>query len=91
MIIQLLVLQRKNYIDIINNIYINEDKQIDKIIVEMYKRNSIVLTEEDITIEQISKYIESVDKLITYFDVYTVMINLKDVDFILKVPGVLKK
>jgi len=80
-----------NYIDIINNIYINEDKQIDKIIVEMYKRNSILLTEEDITIEQIGKYLESVDKLITYFDVYTVMINLKDVDYILKVPGVLKK
>ena len=80
-----------NYIDIINNVYINEDKQIDKIIVEMYKRNSIILTEEDITIDAISKYIESVDKLITYFDVYTVMINLKDVDFILKVPNVLKK
>ena len=91
---QMLNLQKylyDNYIDIINNIYINEDKQIDKIIVEMYKRNSIVLTEEDIAAESIGKYIESVDKLITYFDVYTVMINLKDVDFILKVPNVLKK
>ncbi len=80
-----------NYIDIINNIYITEDKQIDKIIVEMYKRNSIILTEDDITIDAIGKYMESVDKLLTYFDVYTVMINLKDVDFILKVPNVLRK
>ncbi len=77
--------------DIINNIYIEEDKQIDKIIVEMYKRNSIVLTEDDISIDNINKYLDSVNKLIVYFDVYTVMINLKDVDFILKVPNVLKK
>ena len=77
--------------DIINNIYIEEDKQMDKIIVEMYKRNSIVLSEEDISADNISKYLDSVNKLIVYFDVYTVMLNLKDVDFILKVPNVLKK
>lgn len=80
-----------NYIDIINNITIDEDKQIDKIIVEMYKRNSIVLSEDDISVDQIDKYLDSVNKLIVYFDVYTVMLNLKDVDFILKVPNVLKK
>ena len=77
--------------DIVNNIYIEEDKQIDKIIVEMYKRNSIVLSEDDISADNISKYLDSVNKLIVYFDVYTVMLNLKDVDFILKVPNVLKK
>ena len=77
--------------DIINNIYIEEDKQMDKIIVEMYKRNSIVLSEEDLSADNISKYLDSVNKLIVYFDVYTVMLNLKDVDFILKVPNVLKK
>ena len=80
-----------NYIDVLNNILISEDKSLEKIIVDMYKLNSIVLSEDDLALDQINKYLENVDKLLVYFDVYTVMLNLKDVDFLLKAPAIINK
>ena len=80
-----------NEFDIINHISILEDKEIDKIIVEMYKLNNINLTVDKLDITQIDKTIETVDKLLLYYDIFNLMINLKDIDFLLNVPIVLGK
>ena len=80
-----------NEFDIINHISVVEEKDIAKIIVEMYKLNNINLTVEKLDIVQIDKTIEIVDKLLIYYDVYSLMINLKDISFLLEVPIVLNK
>ena len=80
-----------NEFDIINHISVVEEKDIAKIIVEMYKLNNINLTVDKLDIVQIDKTIEIVDKLLIYYDVYSLMINLKDIDFLLQVPVVLNK
>ena len=77
--------------DIINNITIAEDKNISKIISDMYKLNSIIVDETKITAEQIKRFIENVDKLLIYYDIYTLMINLKEIKFLITAPDVLKK
>ena len=80
-----------NEFDIINHISVVEEKDIAKIIVEMYKLNNINLTVEKLDIVQIDKTIEIVDKLLIYYDIYSLMINLKDISFLLEVPIVLNK
>ena len=77
--------------EILNNISISEMKDIPKIISEMYKLNSITVDENKLTKEQIDKFIEIVDKLLIYFDIYTLMINLKEIKFIIQAPEVLNK
>ena len=77
--------------EIINNIGIAEVKDIPKIISEMYKLNSITVDENKLTKEQIDKFIEVVDKLLIYFDIYTLMMNLKEIKYLIEAPEILKK
>ena len=77
--------------EIINNIVIAEEKNIPKIISEMYKLNSIIVDENKLTKEQIDKFIEIVDKLLIYYDVYTLMMNLKEIKYLIQAPEALNK
>lgn len=80
-----------NTIDVINNISLSEDKNIAGIISEMYKLNSITIVEDKLGLDQIDKVIESVDKLLIYYDIYGLMINLKDFRYLIDAPEALRK
>ena len=80
-----------NTIDVINNINLSEDKNIAGIISEMYKLNSIVIVEDKLGLDQIDRVIESVDKLLIYYDIYALMINLKDFRYLIDAPEALRK
>ena len=80
-----------NTIDVINNISLSEDKNIAGIICEMYKLNSITIVEDKLGLDQIDKVIESVDKLLIYYDIYGLMINLKDFRYLIDAPEALRK
>ena len=77
--------------EIINNITIAEEKNIPKIISDMYKLNSLIVDETKISPDQVDRLIENVDKLLIYFDIYTLMMNLKEIKFLIEAPEVLKK
>ena len=77
--------------EIINNITIAEEKNIPKIISDMYKLNSLIVDETKISPDQVERLIENVDKLLIYFDIYTLMMNLKEIKFLIEAPEVLKK
>ena len=77
--------------EILKSISISEEKDVPKIISEKYIMNSIIVDEDKIRNNQVNQILDNVDKLLIYFDVYTLMINLKDIKFILEVPSELKK
>ena len=77
--------------EILKSMPIGEEKDVPKVISEKYIMNSIIVDEEKIRNNQVDQILESVDKLLIYFDVYTLMINLKDIKFLLEVPSELKK
>ena len=77
--------------EILKSISIGEEKDVAKVISEMYKMNSIIVNEDKISSGQVDGLMESVDKMLIYFDIYTLMINLKDIKFLLNVPPELKK
>ena len=72
-----------NYVDIIDNIKISEGKDIEKIMCEKYKLNSINVNPENLELDQIDKYIQSVDRAILYFDVEKLNLDLIGIKFIL--------
>ena len=80
-----------NSMEIINNITINDEKNIPKIISDMYKLNSLNVEEEKVVPEQIRKTIDNVDKLLLYFDIYALSINLKEIKFLVTAPSMIKK
>ena len=57
----------------------------------MYKLNSIVIVEDKLGLDQIDRVIESVDKLLIYYDIYALMINLKDFRYLIDAPEALRK
>ena len=79
-----------NYIDIINNVTILEERELDKIICEKYKLNSISITPEKMDIDQIDVLISSIEKLLLYYDINRLGLNLKDIKFLLDVPEIVK-
>ena len=76
--------------DAMDNITISEEIDIPKIIVEKYKMNSIIVDEASLNLGSIKKTIESVDKLLIYFDIYNLMMNLQEIKFVIDVPDELK-
>ena len=77
--------------EILKSISIGEEKNVAKIISEMYKMNSIIVNEDKISGGQVEGLIDSVDRMLIYFDIYSLMINLKEIKFLLSVPSELKK
>ena len=77
--------------EILKSIPIGEEKDVAKVIGEMYKMNSIIIDEDKLANGQVDPILENVNKLLIYFDIYTLMINLKDIKFILETPSELKK
>ena len=79
-----------NYIDIINNVTILEERELDKIICEKYKLNSIAITPEKMDLEQIDVLISNIHKLLLNYDIERLGLNLKDIKFLLDVPEIVK-
>ena len=78
-------------IDVLDNISISEDKDVASIIVDMYVLNNIKINVEDLEFTKLDKYIESVDKLLLYYDLFAVELDMKDIDFLLQVPVLLQE
>ena len=90
---KLLELQRfiyDNNSDILNNININDEKEMNKIIVEKYKLNNIELNIDSLELGEIDKLIDNVEKLILSFDVERNSIDLNEIKYILDTEDVLK-
>ena len=79
-----------NYIDIINNVTILEERELDKIICEKYKLNSISITPEKMDLDQIDVLISDIHKLLLNYDINRLGLNLKDIKFLLDVPEIVK-
>ena len=80
-----------NYVDIIDNIRIIENKDIGKIICDKYKLNSIIVNEDNLSLDQIDAYIKSIDNAILYFDVKRLNLDLNGIKFILDSRELFKK
>ena len=80
-----------NYVDIIDNIKIIENKDISKIICEKYKLNSINVNPDNLELDQIDSYIKNIDSAILYFDVQKLNLDLNGIKFILDSREMLKK
>jgi len=80
-----------NYVDIIDNIKISENKDIEKIICDKYQLNSIIVNAENLSLDNIDKYIESIDKAILYYDVKRLNLDLDGIKFLLDSDDIVKK
>lgn len=76
--------------DILNNININDEKEMNKIICEKYKLNNIEISIEKLDLSEIDKLIEDVEKLIVKFDIDRVGIDLNDIKFLADVADTMK-
>ena len=80
-----------NYVDIIDNIRIIENKELDKVVCDKYKLNDLIVNHDNLTLDQIDKYIVSVDKAILFYDIDRLNINLEGIKFILDTDDIFKK
>ena len=80
-----------NYVDIIDNIKITENKDIEKIICDKYKLNSIIVNQENLNLDSIDRYINSIDKAILCFDVKRLNLDLEGIKFVLDSNDIVKK
>ncbi len=80
-----------NNIDIIDNINLSEEKDVAKMISERYKLNSILVNEDKLNVNGLKDLLFGVKKLLIYFDIYILMINLKDLRFLIDAPKALGK
>ncbi len=72
-------------IDILDNISISEEKNIVNIIKDMYVLNDMNLDEDKLDASRLDALIDNVNKLLIYYDIYFLQINLKDFEFLLNV------
>ncbi len=79
-----------NYVDIIDNIKIIENKDIGKIICDKYQLNSIIVKPENLDLSTIDKYIETIDKTILFFDIDNLALDLEGIKFIQDAKDTLK-
>ncbi len=82
----LLELQKYIYdrsVDVIDNIVLLEEKNVLEMISQKYRLNGIIVDDEKISSDQIDKIIENIDKLLIYYDIINLGINLKDIKFII--------
>ena len=70
-------------VDVIDNVVLSEEKDIAKMISDMYKLNGIVVDEEKLNNDQVDKIIEGVNKLIIYFDILNLEIDLSEIRYII--------
>ena len=80
-----------NYVDIIDNIKISDSKDIEKIICDKYQLNDIIVNQENLSLDNIDKYIESIDRAILYFDVKRLNIDLEGIKFLHDTEEIVKK
>ena len=58
---------------------------------ERYKLNSILVNEDKLNVNGLKDLLFGVKKLLIYFDIYILMINLKDLRFLIDAPKALGK
>ena len=80
-----------NYVDIIDNIKISDNKDIIKIICEKYQLNGITVNQDNLTLDTIDAYIKDIDKAILLFDVDRLNIDLDGIKFLLDSDEIVKK
>lgn len=80
-----------NYVDIIDNIRISENKELDKIVMDKYSLNEIKISPENLSLDSIDKFISNVDKCILYFDVDKLKLDLEGIKFMLDSSELIKK
>ena len=80
-----------NYVDIIDNIKITDNKDIEKIICDKYQLDGVTVNVENLTLDSIDSYIDSIDKAILYFDVDRLNIDLEAIKFLLDSDDIVKK
>lgn len=79
-----------NNSDILNNININDEKEMNKIICEKYKLNNIDINIEKLDLSEIDNLIEDVEKLIVNFDIDRIGIDLNEIKYLLDVVDTMK-
>ena len=79
-----------NNSEILNNININDEKEMNRIIYEKYKLNNIELSMEKLDLSEIDNLIEDVEKLITKFDVERNDIDLNEIKYLIDVVDTMK-
>ena len=90
---KMLELQRfiyDNNSEILNNININDEKEMNKIICEKYKLNNIDINIERLELEEIDKLILDVEKLLIKFDLDRNNIDLNEIRYLLDAEDVMK-
>ncbi len=76
--------------DILNNININDEKEMNKIICEKYKFNNININIESLELEEIDKLINDVEKLIIKFDIERNSVDLEEIQYLLDAKDTMK-
>ncbi len=82
----LLDLQKYIYdrsVDVIDNIVLQEEKDVLEMISQKYKLNGIIVDEEKISGDQIDRVIENINKLLVYYDIKDLNINLSDIKYVI--------
>lgn len=69
--------------DVIDNIILQEDKDVLEIISNKYRLNGILVDSEKINSDQIDKVINNVDKLLIYYDIKKLNVNLNEIKYII--------
>ncbi len=69
-------------VDIIDNITLSVEKDIGKMISEMYQLNGIIVDEDKVN-EQVDKIIEDSEKILVYYDINNLQINLDEIKFVI--------
>ena len=80
-----------NYVDIIDNIRISENKELDKIVCDKYKLNGINVNHDNLELDAIDKYIQTIDKAILYFNIDKLHLDLEGIKFVLDSKDIVKK
>ncbi len=68
--------------NVIDNIILSEDKDLVKIISDMYQLNGIVVDPEKIN-DQIDKIIENAEKILVYYDINNLQIDLNEIKYVI--------
>ena len=68
--------------DIINNVTLSIEKDVVKMISEMYQLNGIIVNEEKVS-EQVDKIIDDSDKILVYYDINNLQMDLNEIKFVI--------
>ena len=74
-----------NTSDLLLNIFIQEEKNIPLIIRDRFRLINIRVLDEDLSVDNISDFINKINRIIQYYDIKNNNIDINELEFILKV------